>query len=81
VAAYYFNISPQIEQVSIEGHVKTEDSNILSLYNIVFERERYSSLNLEDMEIDAALSMFDAKNKMTKDVLAQLFVVKEKEGK
>ena len=80
VAAYYFNISPQIEQVSIEGHVKTEDSNILSLYNIVFERERYSSLNLEDMEIDAALSMFDAKNKMTKDVLAQLFVVKEKEG-
>lgn len=81
VAAYYFNISPQIEQVCIEGHVKTEDSNILSLYNIVFERERYSSLNLEDMEIDAALSMFDAKNKMTKDVLAQLFVVKEKEGK
>lgn len=81
VAAYYFNISPQIEQVSIEGHVKTEDSNILSLYNIVFERERYSSLNLDDMEIDAALSMFDAKNKMTKDVLAQLFVVKEKEGK
>lgn len=81
VAAYYFNISPQIEQVCIEGHVKTEDSNILSLYNIVFERERYSSLNLEDMEIDAALSMFDAKNKMTKDVLARLFVVKEKEGK
>lgn len=81
VAAYYFNISPQIEQVSIGGHVKTEDSNILSLYNIVFERERYCSLNLEDMEIDAALSMFDAKNKMTKDVLAQLFVVKEKEGK
>ena len=81
VAAYYFNISPQIEQVCIEGHVKTEDSNILSLYNIVFERERYSSLNLEDMEIDAALSMFYAKDKMTKDVLAQLFVVKEKEGK
>ena len=81
VAAYYFNISPQIELVSIEGHVKTEDSNNLSLYSIVFEREKFSSLNLEDMEIDAALSMFDAKNKMTKDVLAQLFVVKEKEGK
>ncbi len=81
VAAYYFNISPQIEQVSIEGHVKTEDSNDLSLYNIVFEREKYRSLNLEDMEIDAALSMFDAKNKITKDVLAQLFVTKEKEGK
>lgn len=81
VAAYYFNISPQIEQVSIEGHAKTEDSIILSLYNIVFEREKFSSLNLEDMEIDAALSQFDVKNKVTKDVLAQLFVAKEKEGK
>ena len=81
VAAYYFNISPQIEQVSIEGHVKTEDSNLLSLYNIVFEREKFRSLNLEDMEIDAALSLFDATNKITKDVLAQLFVAKEKEGK
>ena len=81
VAAYYFNISPQIEQVSIEGHVKTEDSNNLSLYNIVFERDKFRSLNLEDMEIDAALSKFDVKNKITKDVLAQLFVAKEKERK
>jgi len=81
VAAYYFNISPQIGKVSIEGHVRTEDSNLISLYNIVFEREKYSSLNLEDMEIDAALSMFNATNKITKDVLAKLFVTKEKETK
>ncbi|MDY6424506.1 MAG: 3'-5' exonuclease, partial [Bacteroidales bacterium] len=81
VAAYYFNISPKIEHVTIEGHVETEDSNNLSLYNIVFERDKYSSLNLEDMEIDAALAMFDTTNKITKDVLAKLFVAKEKEVK
>lgn len=81
VAAYYFNISPQIGQVTIEGHVETEDSNNLSLYNIVFERDKYSSLNLEDMEIDAALAMFDTTNKITNDVLAKLFVAKEKEVK
>ena len=81
VAAYFFNISPKIEQVTIEGHVETEDSNNLSLYNIVFERDKYSSLNLEDMEIDAALAMFDTTNKITKDVLAKLFVAKERELK
>ena len=81
VAAYYFNISPKIDKVSIEGHVKKEDSNDLSLYNIAFDRDTYSSLNLEDMEIDAALSMFNATNKITKDVLALLFVAKEKEAK
>lgn len=81
VAAYYFNISPKIGEVSIEGHVKSEDSHNLSLYNIVFEREKYSSLNLENMEIDAALAMFNATNKITKDVLANFFVTKEKETK
>ena len=81
VATYYFNISPKIGKVNIEGHVETEDSNDLSLYNITFDRDTYSSLNLEDMEIDAALSRFNATNKMTKDVLAKLFVAKEKEAK
>ncbi len=79
VAGYYFNISPQISKVSIKGHVKTEDSNDLSLYTISFVRETYSSLNFEDLEIDAALSHFTATNMMTKDVLDQLFVAKEKD--
>ena len=61
--------------------METEDSNELSLYNIAFDRDTYSSLNLEDMEIDAAWSKFNATNKMTKDVLAKLFVAKEKEAK
>lgn len=81
VAAYFFNISPKIEQVCIEGHVKTEDSNQLSLYNIVFEREKFSSLNLEDMEIDAAISIFDVTNNISKDILAKLFVANERETK
>lgn len=81
VAGYYFNISPQISKVSIEGHVKTEESNDLSLYTISFDRETYRSLNFEDLEIDAALSHFTAKNMMTKDVLDKLFVAKEKEAK
>ena len=74
VAAYYFNISPKIGKVNIEGHVKTEDSNDISLYNIAFERDKFSSLNLEDMEIDAALSIFNATNKIPKDVLDKIFV-------
>ena len=81
VAGYYFNISPQISKVSIEGHVKTEDSSELSLYTISFERGTYASLNFEDLEIDAALSHFTATNMMTKDVLDKLFVAKEKEAK
>lgn len=81
VAGYYLNISPQISKVTIKGHVKTEDSNDLSLYTISFDRETYSSLNFEDLEIDAALSHFTATNMMTKDVLDKLFVVKEKEAK
>lgn len=79
VAGYYFNISPQIRKVSIEGHVKTEDSNDLSLYTISFDRETYSSLNFEDLEIDAVLSHFTATNMMTKDIMDKLFVAKEKE--
>ena len=81
VAGYYFNISPQISKVSIEGHVKTEDSNDLSLYTISLERGTYGSLNFEDLEIDAALSHFTATNLMNKDVLDKLFVAKEKETK
>lgn len=81
VAANYFNISPKIGNVIIEGHVRTEDADDLLLYDITFERGKYSSLNLEDMEIDAALAMFNVTNKITKDVLAKLFVTKEKEAK
>lgn len=81
VAGYYFNISPQICKVSIVGHVKTEDSNDLSLYTISFDRETYGSLNFEEIDIDAALSHFNATNLMTKDVLDKLFVGKEKEAK
>ncbi|SFC77332.1 DNA polymerase III, epsilon subunit [Xylanibacter ruminicola] len=81
VAAYYFNISPKIEYVTVEGHVKTEDLNNLSLYNMVIDRDKYSSLNLGEVEIDAVLSIFNVTNKLTKDVLAKLFVTKEKEPK
>ena len=81
VAGYYFNISPQIRKVSIEGHVKTEDSHELSLYTISFDRETYSSLNFEDLEIDAVLSHFTATNMMTKDIMDKLFVTKEKEAR
>ena len=81
VAGYYFNISPQISKVSIEGHIKTEDSNVVSLYSISFDRKTYGSLNFEDLEIDTAISLFTATNLMTKDVLDKLFVAKEKDAK
>ena len=80
-AANFFNVSPQISKVSAEGHAKTEDSNDLLLYKIAFDRDTFSSMNLADMEIDAALSQFNATNKIAKDALAKLFVAKEKETK
>lgn len=77
VASYYFNVSPKINAVNIEGLVSTEDSNETSLYNIAFDRTTYSSLCFEELDIDAALSNFKVTNKLKKDVLAELFAVKE----
>lgn len=81
VASYYFNVSPKINAVSIEGHVSMEDSNGTSLYDISFDRTTYSSLNFEELDIDAALSNFKVINKLKKDVLAELFAMKDEEPK
>ncbi len=81
VASYFFNISPKINAVNIEGHVSMGGSNVTSLYDIAFDRTTYGSLNLEDLDIDAALSNFKVTNKLKKDVLAELFAVKDDESK
>ncbi len=81
VAAYYFNVSPKINAVNIEGHVSTEDSNEVSLYDIVFDRTTLESMNFEELDIEAALANFKVTNKLKKDVLAELFVVKDEEPK
>lgn len=80
VAAYYFNISPKISKVSIMGHVKTDDSEDLSLYDISFDRDAFGSLKLEDMEINTALSQFNPTDKISKNALAKLFGSKEKKS-
>ena len=79
VASYYFNVSPKINAVNIEGHVSTEDSNEVSLYDIVFDRTTLESMNFEKLDIEAALANFKVTNKLKKDVLAELFVVKDEE--
>ena len=79
VASYYFNVSPKINAVNIEGHVSTEDSNEVSLYDIVFDRTTLESMNFEELDIEAALANFKVTNKLKKDVLAELFVVKDEE--
>lgn len=81
VAAHYFNISPQISKVNIEGHVKADDLSDISLYAISFDRETFGTLSLEDMEIEDALAKFTFTNNITKEVLARLFVTKEKISK
>ena len=81
VASYYFNVSPKIDVVNIEGHVSMEDSNEVSLYEIAFDRTSYGSFSFEEMDIDAALSNFKVTNKLKKDVLAELFSVKDEETK
>ncbi len=81
VVPYYFNVSPKINIVNVEGHVSMEGSNDISLYNIAFDRTTYGSLNFEDLDIDAVLSNFKVTNKLKKDVLAELFAVKDEEPK
>lgn len=79
VASYYFNISPKINAVNIEGHVSMDGPNKTSLYEIAFDRTTYGSLSFEELDIDAALSNFKITNKLKKDVLAELFAVKDEE--
>jgi DNA polymerase III epsilon subunit-like protein len=81
VASYYFNVSPKINAVNVEGHVSMEGSDYISLYNIAFDRTTYESLNFEDLDIGAALSNFTVTDKLKKDVLTELFAVKEEEPK
>lgn len=81
VASYYFNISPRINAINIDGYLSKEESNNLSLYNIVFERTTYGSLNFENLDLETALSNFTVTNKLKKDVLTELFAVKDDEPK
>lgn len=81
VASYYFNISPKINEINIEGHVLLDDSNEVSLYEMAFDRTTYSSLSFEELDIDAALSNFKVTNRLKKDVLSELFTVKDEEAK
>ena len=62
------------------GHVKTDDSEDLSLYDISFDRDAFGSLKLEDMEINTALSQFNPTDKISKNALAKLFGSKEKKS-
>lgn len=79
-ASYYFNVSPMVNLVTIKGHVSI-DSEIISVYEITFDRKTYGSLDLENTEIETVLSHFSVSSKFTKDVLAKLFIVKEQEPK
>lgn len=80
MAANYFNISPKINVVKINGYVSV-DSDKITLYDISFDRSVFSPLILEDMEIETAISKFSYTNKLSKDALTILFVEKEKEHK
>lgn len=79
VASYYFNVSPSIDTVNIDGRVTMGlgDSNDIHLYNISFNRAKFESLDVENVEIKTALSQFSVSNNLTKEVLATLFAVEE----
>lgn len=81
VVSYYFNVSPKINAVNVEGHVSMEGSNDISLYEMSFDRSTYGSLNFEDLDIDAALFNFAVTNKLKKEVLTELFAVKDEKPK
>lgn len=78
VASHYFNVSPLVENVNIAGHVLLEDEDI-ALFNISFDRTKFSTLNFDETDLKTVLSSFPYTNCITKDTLAKLFVAKEKE--
>ena len=80
VASHYFNVSPLIENVNIVGHVLLDDEDI-PLYNVSFDRIKFSTLNFEEIDLKTALSNFPLTNCITKDTLAKLFVKREREVK
>ena len=83
VASHYFNVSPMINTVNVEGNVTVGDENSesITLYNISFDRAKFDTLNLSEMELEDVLSYFSVTNNMKKETQAKLFVVKKKEEK
>ena len=80
MASYYFNVSPKVNIVTIKGNVSI-GSDTISVYEITFDRTIYGSLDLENTDIETVLSHFSVSNKLTKDVLTKLFLMKEPEPK
>ena len=80
VASHYFNVSPLIESVNIVGLVSLDNKDT-PLYNVSFDRTKFSTLNFEETDLETALSNFPLTNCITKDTLAKLFVKKEKKVK
>ena len=82
VASHYFNVSPKINSVCVEGNASVDDNEeSIILYNVIFDRTSFGTLNLEGMELDDVLSNFSVTNNINKETLAKLFVAKEKEKK
>lgn len=79
VASYYFNISPKFKTIITEGRVSV-DNEELNLYGISFDRTTLSSLDLENTDIESALSKFQVTNNITKGTLSKLFVAKEQKN-
>lgn len=80
VTSYYFNISPKINSVTIKGHTKVNNDDI-PLYDISFERNMISSLDVENEDIESVLTHLSINSKLSKDILSRLFVAKEQEVK
>jgi hypothetical protein len=80
MASYYFNVSPIVNLVTIKGNVSI-DSDRISVYEITFDRNTYGSLDLDNSEIETILSHFSHSSKLSKDMLAELFMAKEQEPK
>ena len=80
VAPCYFNVSPAISAVNIDGSVSIPNYNQtnLHLYNILFERTAINSLDFGNMEIEQVLSPFNVTNNISKQMLDILFVPKGK---
>lgn len=74
VAPRYFNVSPAISTVNVEGHVYVhcDGQTDYHLYSIKFERNIMSSLDVDHMDIEQLLTQFQVTNNLSKQTLSSL---------
>lgn len=85
-ASILFNISPAIEQVSISGYTqrmskKTGNIEDQYVYSVIFPREEFSKINIQNIDPIQAITVFDHVMDITSRFELKTINVKESENR